>query len=134
MTESELVAAFQGHITLTNQEFFGYVSLMSGFLVMSYLVAGRISAVLASIAVVLFSAVSVLLTFGILLNLNDAEALMSYMLEQRQLGTLDLVWMGTNPAWAGSVMSFLYITTTIGGYFACVAYFFYRRASQRDAG
>lgn len=30
MNEAELVAAFQGYIGLTNQLFFGYVSLLSG--------------------------------------------------------------------------------------------------------
>jgi hypothetical protein len=133
MTEAELVAAFQGQITLTNQLFFGYVSLMSGFLVMSYLVASRISLLLASIAVVLFSIVSVLLTLGILLNQNDAQATMSYMLEQSTLGNLDMAWLGSNPAWAGQIMSLLYMAATIGGYFACVAYFFYSRRVRRIA-
>ena len=67
MNESELVSAFHGYIGLTNQIFFGYVSLMSGFLVMSYLVADRISVFLSSIAVVLFSLVSAQLIFGIFL-------------------------------------------------------------------
>ena len=130
MSEGELVAAFQGYIALTNQIFFGYVGLLSGFLVMSYLVADKISIFLASIAVGLFSLVSSTLIFGILLNRNDAEQLMALMLEQRGTGNLDLPWLGTNPPWAATTTTFLYITVTIGGYLACVAYFFYKRNYQ----
>ncbi len=76
MTEAELVAAFQGYLELTYQILFGYVSLISGFLVMSYLVADKITRLLAMISVLLFSIVSALLVFGIFLNRNDAGQLM----------------------------------------------------------
>ena len=131
MNEAELVTAFQGYIELNNQIFFCYVSLMSGFLVMSYLVADKISVFLASIAVVLFSLVSTQLVFGIFLNRNDAAQIMAHLLAQRESGNFDLVWLGTNPPWSADVMAFLYIVTTIGGYFACVSFFFYKRRTQR---
>ena len=127
MNEAELIAAFQGYIDLTNQIFFGYVSLLSGFLVMSYLVADKISSFLAAIAVALFSVVSALLMFGIFLNRNDAEALMALLLSKAQAGELDLYWLGSNPPWAANVMTVLYILATIGGYLASLAYFFYKR-------
>ena len=130
MNEGELVAAFQGYLALTNQIFFGYISLISGFLVMCYLVADKISAFLASITVALFSVVSTLLIFGVFLNRNDAEELMTHMLTQDQLGNLDLVWLGSNPAWSATIMTILYIVATIGGYFACIAYFFYKRRNS----
>lgn len=132
MNEAELVAAFQGFIELNNQIFFGYVSLISGFLVMSYLVADKISVFLASIAVVLFSLVSSQLIFGIFLNRNDAAEIMAHLLTQRQLGKFDLGWLGTNPPWSADVTTFLYITTTIGGYLACISFFFYKRRNSRD--
>jgi len=127
MNEGELVTAFHGYVGLSNQIFFGYVSLMSGFLVMSYLVAEKISAFLASIAVILFSVVSTLLIFGIFLNRNDAEELMAHMLTKAGSGALDLAWLGSNPSWAAPVMTILYIVATVGGYFACISYFFYKR-------
>lgn len=131
MNEAELVAAFQGYIELTNQIFFGYVSLMSGFLVMSYLVADKISNFLASIAVALFSLVSAQLIFGIFLNRNDLSEIMAHLLAQSQSGNFDLVWLGTNPPWAPDVTTILYIATTIGGYFACISFFFYKRRTRQ---
>ena len=132
MNEAELITAFQGCLELNNQIFFGYVSLISGFLVMSHLVADKISAFLATIAVVLFSLVSAQLIFQIFLNRNDAEEIMAHLLAQRQLGIFDLDWLGTNPSWSANVSTFLYITTTIGGYFACISFFFYKRRSRHD--
>lgn len=132
MNEAELVTAFQGYIDLNNQIFFGYVSLMSGFLVMSYLVADKISAFLASIAVTLFSLVSAQLIFGIFLNRNDAAEIMAHMLAQSQAGNFDLDWLGTNPSWSADVTTFLYIVTTVGGYIACITFFFYKRRAQQE--
>lgn len=127
MSEAELVAAFQGYIGLTNQLFFGYVSLLSGYLVMSYLVADKISTFLASISVVLFSIVSVLLLLGMFLSRNNAEHIMVFMRVSALKGGLDLDWLGYNPPWAADLMSALYILATFGGYLASIVYFFYKR-------
>ncbi len=133
MNEAELVAAFQGYLGLTYQVLFGYVSLISGFLVMCYLVADKISSFLASISIVLFSVVSALLVFGIFLSRNDSGKLMEHMRLQSQAGALDLPWLGSNPPWAADVSSVLFLVATIGGYLACIAYFFYqRRAGAQD--
>ena len=127
MNEAELVAAFQGYIGLTNQLFFGYVSLLSGYLAMSYLVADKISTFLASISVGLFSIVSVLLLFGMFLSSNNAEHLMVFMRVSAVTDKLDLDWLGYNPPWATDLMSVLYILATVGGYLASIVYFFYKR-------
>lgn len=127
MTEAELIAAFQGYVTLTNQLFFGYVSLLSGFLMMSYLVADRISSFLAWISLGMFSLVSFLLLFGMHLSQNDAEQLVTFMREQAQLGQLDLLWLGRNPPWAANVMYALYVVAIPGGYIASIVYFYYKR-------
>lgn len=128
MNEAETIAAIQGFIGLTNQLFFGYVSLLSGFLLMSYLVADKISLFLSAIAVALFSIVSALLLFGIFLSRNNAEGLLGHLRKQAQRGELDLVWLQANPTWAGDVMTVLYLLATLGGYVASILYFFY---SQR---
>lgn len=127
MNEADLMVTFQGYLSLTNQLFFGYVSLLSGFLVMSYLVADKISSFLASISVALFSIVSALLLLGVFLSRNNAEHLIAFMRTQAQRGELNLDWLGYNPSWAADVMSILYIIATFGGYLASVAYFFYKR-------
>tara|TARA_R110000868_G_scaffold48908_8_gene158188 strand:- start:3390 stop:3794 length:405 start_codon:yes stop_codon:yes gene_type:complete len=133
MSEAELITAFQGYVSLTNQLFFGYVSLVSGFIVMSYLVADKISSFLAVIGVVLFSIVSALLLFGIFISRNNAEHLMAYLRAQAQRGEIDLAWLGANPSWAGDVMNVLYVSATFGGYFASIIYFFYSRGRPRSA-
>ena len=75
MNEAEFIAAFHGAVGLNSQVFFGYVSLMSGFLVMSYLAAHKLPAFLASIVLALFTVVSALLVFRLFLNGGDAMAL-----------------------------------------------------------
>ncbi len=132
MSGAELIEAAQGFIGLTNQLFFGYISLLSGFLAMSYMVADKISAFLAGIAVALFTIVSALLLFGIFLSRNNAEHLMAYMRTKAQRGELDLPWLGSNPPWAGDAMSVLYIAAALGGYLASVVYFFYSRTRPRS--
>jgi hypothetical protein len=129
MTAAELIAAFHGAVNLNSQVFFGYVSLMSGFLVVSYLVGHRLPTFLASIVVALFTVVSALLVFRLLLNGGDAQALLSYMLEQEQLGQLDLAGFGSHPRWVTRVVLPLEILSTIGGFIGCIAFFLYRRIS-----
>lgn len=91
MSEAETLTAVQGFIGLTNQLFFGYISLMSGFLIMSCLVANKISIFLSAVAVALFSVVSALLLLGIFLSRNKAEGLLKHLRPQAQRGELDLV-------------------------------------------
>ena len=132
MNEAELIAAFHGAVNLKSQVFFGYISLMSAFLVVCYLAAHKLPALLAWIVVALFSFVSALLIFRLFLNGSDAAALFSYMLEQQQLGNLDLAGFGSHPAWVAPVVTFLEILSTVGGFIGCITFFFYRRRSSVD--
>ena len=133
MNQVELITVFQGYVGLTNQLFFGYVSLVTGFIVMSYLVADKISSFLAVIGVVLFSIVSALMFLGIFISRNNAEHLMEYLRAQAQRGELDFAWLGANPSWSGDLMNVLYILATFGGYFASIIYFFYSRGRPRSS-
>ncbi len=132
MNETELVAAFQGYLSLTNQLFFGYISLLSGFLVMSYLVADKISSLLEWIAVALFSVVSALLMLGIFLSQNNAEHLLTFMQAQARGSEFNGAWPGHNPQWAGDVMFALYIIAAFGGYLASIVYFFHKRQHGKN--
>lgn len=131
MSEADLIASFHGAVNLNSDIFFGYVSLMSAFLVMCYLAARKLPIVLASIVLALFSVVSALLILRLFLNGNDAAALMAHMLEQQRLGNLDLAGFGSNPLPVRLVSS-LEILSTVGGYIGCMAFFFYRRMSVTD--
>ena len=131
MSEAELYSALHDALGAANTIVFGYVSLMSGFLIMSYLAAHRLPAFLATIVIALFSVVSGLLIFQIFLNRNDAQEIVSYMYEQKFSGNLDLSWWGSNPAWAATINQYLVVGVTVGGFLGCIAFFFYRRRVSR---
>ena len=134
MNESELIEAFHNAISLNDNVFFGYVGIMSGFLVMSYLAADKLPRLLATIVLALFSFVSLLLMFRLYLNGGDSAALMAYMREQEALGNLNLAGFGDNPAWSDIVVPGLEILSTVGGYLGCVVFFVQRRihGSRQD--
>lgn len=134
MTEADMVVAFHSAVDLNVQILFGYVSLMSAFLVMSYLVADKLPGFLAAIVVTLFSVISALLIYRISLNRSDAEALMSKLIERRDAGAPNMDWLGTNPPWSVQLTTLVEIIATIGGFLACIAFFVYqRRAGRREA-
>ena len=58
MTEAELITAFHGYLGEINAVLFGYISFVSGFLIMSYLVASKLSRLLSTIVLVLFTTAS----------------------------------------------------------------------------
>ena len=134
MNAYELINVFHNAVTLNSEVMFGYVGLMSGFLVMSYLVADKLPALLAGIVLVLFSVVSLLLAFRLYLNGGDAAAVMEYMKARESMGSLDLGGFGDNPPWSGTVVPFLEMASILGGYIGCVIFFVYRRRTghQKD--
>ena len=129
MSEAELYAALLGALGATTSILFGYMSLMSGFLFMSYLVADKLSTFLTSIVITLFSVASALLIFRMSFTRTDAEALVVYMHDQKQAGNLDMDWWGLVPAWATGITGYLEIAVTAGGYLGCIVFFFYQRRS-----
>jgi hypothetical protein len=129
MSEAELHFSFLTLLEGGNSVLFDYISLMFAFLVMSYFAAHRLPTFLASIVISLFSVISGLMIFQIFLYRNEARAIAIYMFEQKEMGNLDLAWYGTNPIWAPAINSFLTIVATVGGSFACLAFFFYQRRS-----
>jgi len=130
MTEAELFTSFHAAVGTANSILFAYMSLISGFLLMSYLVADKLSTYLASIVVPLFCLAAGLLIFRLQLNRNDAREIMTYMLEQKQSGALDLPWLGVNPAWTGDATAFLELAVTIGGLLGCIVFFFFQWRSR----
>jgi hypothetical protein len=134
MNESELISAFHGSVELNSQVFFGYISLMSGVLVLAWLAAHKLPSVLAAIVVTLFSVVSALLVFRIYLNGSDAAALMSHMMAQQALGNMNFAGFGSNPLGATPIVMALEMLSTVGGFLGCITFFFYRRRSTRGSG
>ena len=132
MTESELVTAFLGFNDAYHQVLFGYVSLMSGFLIMSYLAADKLPPVLATIVLALFSLVSAGLVFRMTLVRNNMEALLAYVVEQKALENLDLPWFPLSST-MGISMTYLEIAATVGGFVGCMVFFFYQRRLAKHA-
>ena len=71
MTEAELITAFQGYLGEINAVLFGYISFISGFLIMSYLVANKLSKFLSIIVLALFTTASGVLILRLLFLRND---------------------------------------------------------------
>ena len=131
MSEAELYSAFHAALGGANTVLFDYISLMFAFLVMSYLAAHRLPPFLASVVIALFSAVSGLFIFQVFLYRNEAGEIASYLFEQKQSGNLDLSWYGANPTWAATTNLYLMVAVTVGGFLACLAFFFYQRRSAK---
>ena len=132
MSEAELIATFQGYLSLTTQLVFGFISVMSAFLIMSYLVAHKVPRSLAAIVLGLFTAVSALFVFRIFLARTDIRSLVAYIFEQKELGNLELPWFGNNPSWSVEMAAYVEIAAMLGGFLGCVAFFLYQRKSKHD--
>ena len=133
MNEAELIEALQGFLSETTQLVFGYITVMSGFLIMSYLAAHKIPRSLAILVGTLFTAVSGVLMFRLYLIRMDTQELIKYIFEQKAAGNLDLEWFGTSPAWAPTVLAAIEITAILGGFLGCLVFFVYRRFNHDDA-
>lgn len=130
MTEAELITAFHGYLGEINAVLFGYMSFISGFLIMSYLVAAKLSRFLSIIVLTLFTTASGVLILRSLFLRNDLSSLYQFIMRQTQSGNLELPWIGTNPAWGTQLLTLLEIATLVGGFVGCIAYFLLQRKRQ----
>jgi hypothetical protein len=134
MTEAELINSFQGYLGEINAVLFGYISFISGFLIMSYLVADKLSKFLSIIVLALFTTASGVLILRLLFLRNDFSSLYQYILVQTQSGNLELPWIGTNPAWGTLLLTYLEVATLVGGFIGCITYFMIKRTKQAVDG
>jgi hypothetical protein len=130
MTEAELITAFHGYLGEINAVLFGYISFISGFLIMSYLVAAKLSRFLSVIVLTLFTTASGVLILRLFFLRIDFSSLYQYILQQTESGNLELPWIGTNPAWGTQLLTFLEVATLVGGFIGCIAYFLFQRRKQ----
>ncbi len=130
MTEAELVTAFQAYLSEINAILFGYISFISGFLIMSYLVADKLSRFLAAIVLTLFTTASGVLILRLFFTRNDFTSLYAYILQEKNAGNVGLAWIGTNPTWGPQIITYLEIATTVGGFIGCIAFFLFQRRNR----
>ena len=131
MSEAELIEALQGYIGESNTILFGFVSLVSAFLALSYLVADKLSRAMAAIVLGLFTVTSSLFVFRLFLLRTDLAALFAHIAQGQASGELDLPWFGLTPEWSPRVNGYLELAATMGSFVACVVFFVYQRRSHR---
>jgi len=127
MTEAEAVMTFLEFVGESNQLLFGYISVVSAFLIMSYFTAPKLNNVLAGIVLGLFSVVAFLLIFQTYLLNVDLDNLYAYIYSQKSSGIYELPWFGRNSAGSARLLTILQILSTIGGYVGSIAFFFYQK-------
>ncbi len=133
MTAYEASELFMVYLNTYFQFMFGYVGILSGFLVMSYVAAERLSKLLSILVVTLFSLVSLMMIIQINFLRNDFRGLNRYLYELKDVDPESLIWFGTNPLWMVLVLTLVTNAVLFGGFVGCIGYFLYQRQeSIRD--
>ncbi len=127
MTAYEAVSLFYELANTSTNLLFGFIGLLSAFLIMSFFSAGELSKILMAIVLALFSACSFLLIMQIQLVRNDMESLYNQILEFQSTGLESLEWFAMNSPSLVALISVALNLVTIGGYLGCIAFFFYKR-------
>ena len=128
MTEFEALELAAQYISETNQLQLGYFSILSAFLVMSYLVAHRLNYVLIFIVLSLFS-IFILNFIAQIYAINTIlDSLLLYISEQKELGNYDLEWWSVEDSFIAPVMfTIIQSLSTFGGFIGAMVFFFYHR-------
>lgn len=130
MSEYEAVYLFRELVSDVNQITFGYLGLVYGFLVVSYLVANKLTNILASIVLILYVVTDVYFIFVIYFYNVDLDNLYISIQQQIASGAYDLTWFGKNPAWATRLGTITQLVYTTGALIGSLIFFFYRRKSK----
>jgi hypothetical protein len=128
VSEAELIEVFLNYVALLDSQLLGYISVLSGFIVVSYFAASKLTTVLAGIVVTLYSLTCGLFLTRIVFLRKDFVELHMFIVEQRSAGVIDIAWFGTNPPWASEMLNYLMIGVTVGGYLGSVLFFFVQRS------
>ncbi len=130
MTGHEAISLFYEIANMSNTQLISYVSIVSAFLIMSFFAADKLSNILISIVLSLFSLTCVLLMIQINLTRNDMSSLHAYILELQESGVTGLQWFGENPALFVDNVPHILNIITIGGFLGSIAFFFYRKRRE----
>ncbi len=129
MTESEAYELIMLITSELNTLMFGYFSMISAFLIMSYLVAEKLSTLHSLIVVSLFTVASVYVVLNTYALNTDLDSLYVAMLAGKESGQFDLNWFGKNPIWVPISLTFVQVLVGLGGYVASLLFFFSQRRS-----
>jgi hypothetical protein len=114
------------------QLMFGYFSIVSAFLVMSYFVAKKLSTAHYYILLVLFTLSSAFLVINFYALNVDLDNLYAEMIMKKEQGIYELDWFGENPIWIPRTLTFLQTLIGIGGYLCSVAFFYFQRQERQE--
>jgi hypothetical protein len=128
MTEYEAYDTLMSLASLTYQLMFGFFSLVFAFIVMSHMAARKISGQLVSVIIGLYSVAMLVIILNFYALNADLDNLYSYMMMQKQIGTYDLSWFGSNSPILPKTLTLLQILLGVGGYFSSVFFFFHSRS------
>jgi hypothetical protein len=128
----EAFSLFNEMVGNLNTILFGYISILSAFLVMAYFSANRLSTLLMVIVLILFTATC--FTFIIQVNLIKFQmaSLYVYMIDLKNAGDLSLEWFGNNPPQSVNFLTIFHNIITVGGYLGSVTFFIYQRSQDRN--
>ena len=128
----EAFSLFNEMVGNLNTILFGYISILTAFLVMSYFSAHRLSTLLMIIVLVLFTATC--FTFILQVNLIKVQmaSLYEYMLHLKTEGDLSLEWFGNNPSQSVDFLTVFHNIVTMGGYLGSIIFFLYQRSQNRE--
>ena len=128
----EAFSLFNEMVGNLNTILFGYISILTAFLVMSYFSAHRLSTLLMVIVLVLFTATC--FTFILQVNLIKVQmaSLYEYMLHLKAQGDLSLEWFGNNPSQSVNFLTVFHNIVTMCGYLGSIIFFLYQRYQNRE--
>ena len=127
MSESEAYELFVLLTSELNQLMFGYFSMVSAFLIMSYLVAKKLSRLHSLVIVALFTVCSLYIILNLYVLNTDLDNLYREMIQKKQAGLFELGWFGENPPWIPISLTFVQVLIGVGGYVGSLIFFFSRR-------
>ena len=134
MTEYEAYDLLMNLSSGSFELMFGYFSIVSAFLVMSYFAAGKLSTAHSSILLILFTLSSAFIVINFYALNVDLDSLYVEMITKKNLGVYELEWFGNNPVWVPQMLTLLQTLIGLGGYVGSVAFFFFQRGKAPPQG
>jgi len=134
MTEYEAISLFNEIFSNLVQVLLAYISIMSAFLVMCYFAAAKLNRVLATIVIALFSLSALMLIIQVNFLRTDLLNVYEVILNVQSMNADGNVWFGNTPLWTMQIQTVVQNLITIGGYFGCIVFFYYQRATNNGDG
>lgn len=130
MTEYEAYDTVMSLASNSYQLMFGFFSLVFAFIVMSHMTARKLSGRLVAVIIALYSVAMLVIILNFYALNIDLDNLYVYMMMQKQNGTYELSWFGTNPPVLPKTLTVLQVLLGLGGYFGSLFFFFHSRQTS----